>query len=272
MRTQLITSLLSVLLLSACSSTKEKTADALTGNWLILYPDHKLTSYHQRDVYGRHQDSLLGLYGLKLIRLEEGGRFVDVDSASPNNAKWQLREGVLKVQEGGRGFNPFNSSFTDLENDTLKLTQVLPLEDEEVTVVWHLKKIDEERKEAALFGAEANRWRTRPTAPESPAAIQKRLANILDFYGDYFQLISRESIYFSYVRVPLPFRYYQHAIGLHPQLRADFVRLFFNEENAAAAHRLLGQAIDANSFNRGGNFAAEYGAYLKKLARWMSKK
>lgn len=255
-----------------CGNQKQNTRDALTGNWLILYPDHRLTSYSQREVYGRYQDSLITLYGLKLIKLEGDGRFVEIDSIRPKGAKWNFQDSVFRVQEGGKGFNPFNTTFTDLENDTLKLTQFLTLEDEKVKLVWHLKKIDDDAKEASLFGAEANSWRKVPSAPESPEAMRKRLAAMLDFYGDYFTLVSKESIYFSPARVPLPFHYYQHAIGLQEQFRPDFVRLFFNEGDALRAHSLLKQALNANSFPRGDNFVTEYGLFLKKLAKWMKEK
>ena len=248
--------------------------ESLTGNWLILYPEHRLKTYREREIYGKHQDSLITLYGLKLITLESDGNFSEIDSTGTGGAKWTYGDdSLLKIREGGRGFNPFNASFTSLENDTLRLTQYVPLGGEKIRLVWHLKKIDEENG-AALFASAANNWRKKPATSESLAAIQKRLASMLNYYSDYFRLIGKESIYFSPARVPLPFHYYQHAMGMKRQMNPDFKRLFFNEQDAQQAYGLLEQALMArlNAFTRGDNFVTEYGLFLKKLAEWMDEK
>ncbi|HYO22556.1 MAG TPA: hypothetical protein VER36_09125 [Flavisolibacter sp.] len=258
----------------SCGSQKQDGPDALTGNWLILYPDHRLKTYSEREVYGKYQDSLLSLYGLKLIALESNGHFREVDSVGAGAGKWIYgNDSLLKIQEGGKGFNPFNARFTSLENDTLQVTQYLPLEGERIKVVWHLKKIDEANSAASLFSTTANDWRRKPSAPETPAAMRKRLASMLDYYGEYFLLVSKEAIYFSPARVPLPFHYYQHAMGMKQQMNADFKRLFFNEQDAQQAFILLEQAMTARTiaFPRGDNFVTEYGQFLKKLADWMNK-
>ncbi|HUC81343.1 MAG TPA: hypothetical protein VMR70_10530 [Flavisolibacter sp.] len=274
MKTTFYFALLVLFIFYACSSVKEKSADALTGNWLILYPEHRLTSYRQREVYGRHQDSLISLYGLKLIKLQSDGQFVEIDSLNPRGAKWNLQDRVFKVQEGGKGFNPFTTRFTDLENDTLKLTQFLRLEGEKIKVIWHLKKIDDEAKEAVLFSEEANSWRKVPAAPETPDAMRKRLAAMLDYYGNYYALVSRESIYFSPARVPLPFQYYQHAMGLQTAMPPSFARLFYNADDARKGYLLLERTLGAlsNQFERGDNFVAEYGLFLKRMSLHLQPK
>src|SRR5829696_4776692 len=60
------------LLFVSCNGDSNKNpAEAMTGNWLILYPDHHLKTRSERDVYGKYQDSIVNLFGLKLISLTE---------------------------------------------------------------------------------------------------------------------------------------------------------------------------------------------------------
>src|SRR4051812_14150212 len=90
----------------SCGSKKRDLFEDLKGNWLILYPDHRLSSSEQREVYGRHQDSIVNLYGLKLISLAENGDFNEVDSMFRPSGKWILTtDSQVKIREGGRGFN-----------------------------------------------------------------------------------------------------------------------------------------------------------------------
>lgn len=258
----------------SCGLRSKGAADALAGHWLILYPDHKLTSLHQREVYGHYQDSLVRLYGLKLITLDANGSFAEADSLQ-TAAKWMVWEdSLVKIREGGMGFNPFTTTYGGIQNDEALLVQYPRLENEKIKVVWHLKKIDEDEQVQALFSAEANAWRKKPTTPETLTAMRKRLASMLKYYAAYFALIGNEAIYFAPARIPLPFGYYQHAVHLRTKLPDAFVRLFYNEAAAAAARALLQQAVNAegSAFQRDKNFVIEYGLFFKKLARWLDGK
>ena len=123
-----------------------------------------------------------------------------------------------------------------------------------------------------LFSSEANHWRKKPTAPEPESAIRKRLVSLLKYYSDYFKLVSKESSYFLVSRVPLPFRYYQHAIGLR-DMQPAFVNLFYNEDDAKKAYTILEQTINAltGKFDWNENFVVEYGLSLKKMANWLTE-
>ena len=263
--------LLSFLL--GCSSPGAKDlSEILPGNWLIVFPDHQLRSPEERKAYGKYQDSIVGLYGLKLLSFKENGEFVEMDSLLKTPAKWTARQdGQLTIREGGKGFNPFKTNFEEYSNDTLRMVQYLSLDDEQIKLVWHLKKISADSEEAKLFSSEANHWRKKPTAPEPDLAIRKRLVNLLNYYSDYFKLVSKESSYFLVSRVPLPFRYYQHAIGLR-EMQPSFTNIFYNEDDAKKAYMILEQTINAlaNKFDWNENFVVEYGLSLKKMANWIT--
>lgn len=217
-------------------------------------------------MYGAHQDSIVSLYGLKLISFKADGFFVETDSILKPPGKWTFtKDSLLRIQEGGRGFNPFTTLFQSFDNGTLQLIQHLPLDGEKIELVWHLKKIENDA--AQLFEPSANEWRRKPTAPETGKEMRKRVASMLNYYSDYFKLIGKEAIYFSPARVPLPFRYYQHAIGLNADLSPAFRNLFYNEADAAKAFAILQQAMrDANEFPRDDNFVIEYGLFIKQMA------
>lgn len=260
------------LLLASCGASKKDLRTSIAGNWLILYPEHKLASMHQREVYGRHQDSLIKLYGLKLIALGEDGAFHDLEDVDARAGNWLVTtDSLLKIREAGKGFNPFNSQFTSFQKDELLLTQYLPLEDEKVKLVWHLKKIGSDNKAGYLFTPEANAWRRKPAMPESDKDLRKRLSQVLTYYGDYFALVGKEAIYFSPARVALPLRYYQHGVGMRPENRPDFNDFFYNEVDATKAYQLLERSVATlhGDFPSAENFVLEYGLFLTKLSGWV---
>ncbi|GAA4728872.1 hypothetical protein [Flavisolibacter ginsenosidimutans] len=259
---------------SSCGTSEKDLAKSLAGNWLILYPDHRLTTAHQREVYAKYQDSILALYGLKLITLDANGSFKEIDSLEKPPGKWMIsQDSLLKIREAGKGFNPFNTALTNLKDSELLLTQYLPLQNEKIKVVWHLKRLEEDSLVAKLFSSEANAWRKIPLSLQSIIAIKKRLAAMLNYYADYFDLVGKSSAYFAPGRVPLPFRYYQHGMGLKTEMPVAFVNLFYNEAEAATAYNLLAQALNLykDDFSWGENLVQEYSAFFRKLAGWMSR-
>ena len=67
-----------ILFLSSCTFWQTREQDpvkAIAGNWLILYPEHELTTADQRKAYTKAQDSIVSLLGLKTISFLEGGAF-----------------------------------------------------------------------------------------------------------------------------------------------------------------------------------------------------
>jgi hypothetical protein len=260
--------LLAVSFLFSCSSEKDDMKASLTGNWLILYPDHHLRTRSEREVYGRYQDSMVNLFGLKLISFNAEGKFMEIDSLFQIRGQWTLlNEKELQLREGGKGFNPFNTTIDRLENDTLRLVQQLPLENEKIKVVWHLKKVDEDTVAQKLLAPQANEWRKKPGRPETEPEIRKRLVGLLNYYSNYLKLVSKESSYFLKSRIHLPFQYYQHALGMKKEMSPGFIHLFYDENDARKAYTILSQTVDrlAGQFEWGENFVVEYALFFKRM-------
>lgn len=272
-RIQLCSVLFSLLCFS-CSSSKQDPAEFLAGNWLVLYPDHQLKTKSERDVYGKHQDSVVNLFGLKMISVKSNGEFAEADSLFKAPAKWILADEIdMQIREGGKGFNPFNATIENFENDTLRLIQYLPLENEKIKVVWHLKKVEEDSLAKKLLSPEANAWRKKPSGPEPESAIRKRLVALLNYYSDYLKLVSQESSYFLVPRVHLPFRYFQHAIGMKEKMPPGFINLFYNEEDAQKAYTILATTVSqlSNEFKWADNFVVEYALFFKRMTYRIDK-
>lgn len=264
-----LTTTFCLLLLFSCGSIGKKDAKdpaaLLPGDWLVLYAEHKLRGPDQREVYGRKQDSIIEAKGLKLVSFSGDHSFVQLDYPD-TRGNWKVNESKEVVVNGaGKGFEHFKSEFLKFSGDTLQVVEYAQMEGEKIKLIWHLKKVDQPR----LFTGKNNSWRKKPSAGESDEQIQSRLADILDYYSHYYKLVAKESIYFIQTRVPLPFSYYQHAMGMKPFVEnSNFTALFFDKEQASKAYRLLSTTMNSLSeeFPRKENFVEEYGEFLGKMA------
>lgn len=260
--------------LSACKQKKEEDKNlyqTVTGNWFVVYAGDELLNDRQREIYGQIQDSLTDLKCLKLITFTENGSFIQLDS-SQHKGNWGTKDHeYLVINDGGNGFENFRGVFAGYSNDdsTLKLTETVKARGENLRFVWNLKRMDKE-SHAILFDEKMNRWRKKPAAPETDGQLRERLAEILEYYAGYFQLISEEASYFMPMRVFLPMKYYQHAIGMKDfDKNSKFVSFFFSEEEAQKAYTILSAALKAADFDKveGGNsYTREYAQMLKIIA------
>ncbi|MGZ5287034.1 MAG: hypothetical protein ACXWB9_07615, partial [Flavisolibacter sp.] len=234
------------IMIFSCRSVKNEEPDlpsSLIGNWLIIYPDHKLDTRSEREIYGRHQDSLIKLFGLKLVSFHADGSFSEMDSMK-HKGKWTVSEdSTFEIRNGGMGFSHFISKYEDFEKDTLQLLEYIPLEKRPIKVIWHLKKIKTDDEAMPLFQPAANNWRNQPARPESEQEIRKRLSAMLEYYNEYFKLVSKESAYFLPVRVALPFSYYQHAIGVKDEISPLFSKVFYDSADAGKAYNILKETV-----------------------------
>ncbi len=256
----------------SCSSVKTEEADLptkLTGHWLIIYPDHKLDTRTEREIYGKYQDSLVKLFGLKLVSFHADGSFTEMDSIE-SKGQWSISEdSTFEVRNGGMGFNRFISKFEGFEKDTLQLMEYIPLEKRPIKVIWNLKKMKTGDEAMLLFQAGANDWRKRPARAETEEEIRKRLSAMLDYYSKYFKLVSRESTYFLPPRVALPFSYYQHAIRVKDELPPLFTSVFYDSADAVKAHNILIETVNntGDYFPRRKDFVLEYASYMELLGQ-----
>ena len=261
-----------LLFLISCSSIKTEGPDlnaAITGHWLIIYPDHQPGTRSEREIYGKYQDSLVKLFGLKLVSFHPDGSFSEIDSLA-GKGRWRVSaDSTVEVRNGGPGFHHFISKYEDFEKDTLLLTEYIPLEKRPVKVVWTLKKISAEDEGFQLFQQEANTWRKQSSQPESEQQIRKRLSEMLEYYNEYFKLVSLESAYILPLRVPLPFSYYQHAIRVKDELSPHFVSIFYDSTDASKAHEILKETVTntGDYFPRKKDFVLEYASYMELLSQ-----
>ena len=93
---------------------------------------------------------------------------------------------------------------------------------------------------------------------------------MLDYYSLYYEMVSKESAYFSQSRVFLPLRYYQHSIELRSFTeKSSFSQLFKNQQQAKDAYYILEAAFEKSKrekFPAGQDFVIEYSLFLKRLA------
>lgn len=263
-------------LFNACTSSEAKTEvhEALIGNWLLIAPDHKLKNDKQREIYGKYQDSLVRIYGLKLISFEEDGSFVQADSFYSKKGKWVLTsDNKVLVRGGGKGFEDFAVDFARFVDGRLELIEMIPMEGESIKIVWFLKKVNDDDDGDILFNQHSHKWRKKPTSPESEKEIRERLNRMLVYYADYFELVDKESSYFSKSRVFLPFSYYQHAMGVTDfNEDSEFANFFYDTEQAKMAHDFLERAVKAmeDEFPNGSNFIDEYSKFMRMLAKYIA--
>lgn len=268
-------SILLVLFLAACAAPARRSVhDQLTGNWFIIYPEEKLNTDKQNEIYARAQDSLVTAKGVKLVSFLENGQFVQWDSIGLQG-KWGVIDDTQVVVSGaGKGFEKFKAIFST-EGGHVLLTETISVDGEPLTLSWHLKQVTE-GKETALFDAAKNAWRKKPTGPEAEADMKKRLSAMLEHYSLYFNLLSDNSSYFMPVRVMLPLKFYQHAIGMKDFDETHrFVSLFYNVEDARKAYELLKHVVNNSDYNYpdsdSNSFSKEYAYMLGHLAKEILK-
>ena len=264
--------MLLIIFASCKQEGKKKLHQVVEGNWFVVYPDDNLLTEKQDDIYAVIQDSITDLKCLKLISFKAGGEFIQIDSAA-NKGKWGTKDNeFVMVNDGGNGFENFKAQFSSYseEDSVLKITETVRVKGENLRFVWNLKRL-ETGERAKLFNEKMNSWRNRPPAPETEEQLSKRLSQMLLFYSGYFQLISEEASYFMPMRVHMPLKFYQHAIGIKdfkPESR--FTSFFYSEEEAKMAYNLLTASIKNSDFDdvEGGNsYTREYSQMLKIMAK-----
>jgi hypothetical protein len=238
----LIVILLFVLSCSSLSET-EKRRQTISGNWLIISPDHNLQDAGQYRAYSHIQDSIVGLMGLKMIKLSDDGTFQQLDSAGKTGRWGMTPNNIIFVEQGGRGFEDFSAGFADYKNGLMHLTQFVEADGERIELTWNLKKITGNYA-SKLFAREKNEWRNKPSHPETEQQMRQRLSDMLHYYSAYYKLVTREANFFISKRVILPFTFYQHAMAMKPYDEASFFSgLFFNKEESEKAWNYLKRVL-----------------------------
>ncbi len=268
---RLFTALCCLFFISCSGSSESSLGQGAEGNWLILYADHSLFDAKQAEKYAPLQDSIVDLYGLKLMQLLPGGVFVEMDSLHAPPARWDIfQDKRLLIAEGGKGFELFVGDFISMKNDKLKLLQKVVVGRDTLPLTWAWKKVRDEEPASVLFDSTHNSWRQKSMVAENDAALKKRLAGMLKYFAIYFDYISAEAIYFMPRRVPLPFNYYAHAVGLKNAGKIDkFKKYFYSEADAMSAYNILKTTMGnvKEKFPEKDNFVEEYAAYFLQMQK-----
>jgi len=259
-----------VLFVISCKSLSEteKLHKTLSGNWLVIAPDHRLKNNLQKVVYSHIQDSIVGSKSLKLISLSNDGTFRQLDETEKKGRWGTTLDNRVFIEKGGAGFDNFSAGFKGYEGETLLLTEFIEADGEQIELVWNLKKVTGSYA-SKLFDAEKNEWRKKPAQPETEKQMKQRLSAMLQYYSDYYSLVTKESSFFISTRVILPFRYYQHAMGIVPLSEAGvFAGLFFNEEQAGQGWKHLKTTFNVleDKFPEKDNFVEEYAEFMAMMA------
>src|SRR6185503_18121398 len=152
----------------------------IQGNWLILYPKHILKNELQKKIYGIAQDSIINLLGLKLITFSNTGEFSQIDSLFGRHGTWKIADtGNIRISSGGRGVENFNGAIVGLINDTILVEEIARIKDENIKLVWHLKKIKGSSEGSDLFKTKNNLWRRKPLKKETAQEIKERIIAML---------------------------------------------------------------------------------------------
>ena len=269
----LLFSTIACFLFFSCTFLKKEKKDfskQIIGDWLILYPDHDLENAEQRKLYATAQDSIVALLGLKTISFKENGLFFQTDSLFKPVGKWNLNpeNNNLFIRNGGKGLDFFAGNLTGIHRDTMQIVETILLGDQKIKLTWFLKRITD-KKGLGLFDEEKNWWRKKLVI-ETEEQLRKRVKAMLRYYSLYYEVVSRESAYFSQSRVFLPFKYYQHSMGLRTfDDKSNFSRFFYTTQQAEQAHAILSGAmnkIQHKSFPSGKDFVIEYAMFMDKLA------
>ena len=269
----LVVLLISNCLFTSCTFFKKEKKDfskAVVGDWLILYPDHEIVNAEQRKLYTDAQDSIVALLGLKTVSFRDKGIFFETDSLFKPQGKWNLNpeNNNLFIRNGGKGLDFFAGNLTSIQHDTMQIVETILLGDQKIKLTWFLKKITD-KESLALFDEEKNWWRRKPGI-ETEDQLRKRVKAMLRYYSLYYAIVSKESTYFSQSRVFLPFKYYQHSMGLRPfNEKSNFSSFFYATQQAEQAHAILAGAMNKirhKSFPSGKDFVIEYAMFMDKLA------
>lgn len=259
-----------LVILSSCKEDKGLSSSKLEGGWLVLYPDHKQLTSDQKKSYATVQDSVVGLLGLKIVRFDEKGLFAQADSLYKTPGEWELLpDAVVHITSGGKGLNVFYGKEAVLEKDILKMSEKIDAGVEQVSIVWNLKRITD-KKFKPLFTDEGNNWRKHPAASEDKTAITKRVLAMLEYYSLYYEIVSEASSFFVGQRVHLPFKYYQHGVGMVPfEAESPFASYYYNAEQAQMAYDLLSDGMSELSnygkYPSGKNYVIEYSMFMTKM-------
>jgi len=267
---------------TACQSPNAKdglpfTKDSLMGNWMLIRVTNsaKIESGN-RDALYEYRDSVMAPLNksLELTAFNfqaKGIVTVDDGKIEESTGQWFINDNKQILLQYKYLVEQDKSLFTIKHywHDSLRLQNPIGKSKDTLFVNYILQKLRTNDSVPDLFDPALNKWRTKPTQPESDEAIRARLKQVTDYYAGYFANISGNRIpYFNIEKLLCPIKFYSGGIGMKKFKAEDaWTKVYYDSTDAHKAHAMLDEAFDRLRTypDRGGNFAAEYAAALKML-------
>ncbi len=97
--------------------------------------------------------------------------------------------------------------------------RVIDAQNREEPIILHLKAVPMyEFEETDLLKPSENVWRIKPTQPENPEQLKRRVQAMVNYSVSYFRSVNeKEQAYFEPALLQSPFRFYQRGIGVAPK-------------------------------------------------------
>lgn len=268
---------LTAALMTGCGSGKKSKNEPLRveGSWMALYSRLDAETEENRDLYNEVKDSLLMLHGLKLLRFEPDGKMYQADSIMAAPGSWALTpEGLLLIRNAGLGMERLTGQDAELKNGKMVVGHPVKAKGELLRVNWYYARLDE--KDAVLLDMDQNTWRQPLPADASEKQVADKIVKILRYYGHYFHIIGREANYFYAERMIVPFKYYQHGVGLQNfSMESRFARQFADSVQATKAWDIIRKGFyrisDVPYPAVKNNYTEGYALFIESLANDIDK-
>lgn len=197
------------------------------------------------DLYDNSTDGIINFPGIIFL----------TDSTFLENPKGNMRYGTfsLKGKIITAKFDDNKKAVYNIqkkEGDSMTVTRV---EDNHTTILY-LKGAKIFWPDASLnpFNKNNSKWRLKPAKSESPAELNERLKNCVQFYEYFFQGYAKsESSEMDFTGYPTCFKWYQGAIYVLSEKNLDkkWINCFYSKEQALQARQTMEDIVTTKKYN-----------------------
>ncbi len=278
----LLFAILVITCITSCQSYNAKdglpfTKDSLMGNWMLIRVINKAkVESGNSDALFEYRDSVVApiVKNLELTAFNfqpKGVITIDEGKIDRSTGNWAFTDKNELLMQYKYLIEKDKSRFTVTHywHDSLRLENNIGKQEDTLYITYILQKLRTNDTVPDLFDAALNKWRTKPTQPESDAAIKARLKQVINYYSGYFANISGNKIpYFNIDKLLCPIKFYSGGIGMK-KFKADdnWTKVYYDSTDAHKAYRMLDRAFDdlKDYPERERNYALEYSLALKML-------
>jgi len=276
--------LLAILFFTSCHFRNAKeglpfTKDSLMGNWMLIRVNTsvKVVSGNSNALYDYRDSVMTPIFNnLEMTAFSfqpKGMISIDEGKVEKSTGNWLFTDDRKELLMQYKYLvEKDKSRFTvhHYWNDSLELENAIGRNKDTLYVKYILIKLRTNDSVPNLFDPALNKWRIKPAQPESDAAIQLRLKQVLYYYAGYFANISGNRIpYFNIEKLLCPIKFYSGGIGLKKfKTEDEWTKVFYDSTDAHKAHGMVSEAFDKIKGypDRGRDYVQEYVAALKMIA------